>query len=112
MAIDTIIDLSDSARVVTEPGVAPIRPETVSQLVLDTTVRWLPAASTGKAVVICPMEDTAFYEHLGWDVAEAPIQCEQPNGRVTLEREVALSLACQGDAEWPSGSIDLGGTPW
>jgi GNAT superfamily N-acetyltransferase len=64
------------------------------------------------AVVICPMEDTAFYEHLGWDVAEVPIQCEQPNGRVTLEREVALSLACQGDAQWPSGSIDLRGTPW
>ena len=64
------------------------------------------------AVVICPMEDTAFYEHLGWEVAEAPVQCAQPNGRITLEREVALSLACQGDAEWPSGSIDLGGAPW
>lgn len=64
------------------------------------------------AVVICPMEDTAFYEHLGWDVAAAPIQCQQPNGPVTLEREVALTLACQGDAEWPSGSIDLCGAPW
>jgi GNAT superfamily N-acetyltransferase len=64
------------------------------------------------AVVICPVEDTAFYEHLGWDVAEGPIVCEQPNGRVSLEREVAVSLACQGDAEWPSGSIDLGGNPW
>ena len=64
------------------------------------------------AVVISPTEDTAFYEHVGWRVAEAPIQCEQPTGRVTLEREVALWLACQGDAHWPSGSINLGGTPW
>jgi Acetyltransferase (GNAT) domain len=71
------------------------------------TQLWAPFA-----VVICPMEDTAFYEHLGWHVAEAPIQCEQPNGQVTLEREVALWLACQGDAQWPSGPIDLGGTPW
>ena len=64
------------------------------------------------AVVICPEEDAGFYEHLGWQVAEAPIWCEQPGGQVRLEDELALYLACQGDAEWPSGSIDLGGTPW
>jgi GNAT superfamily N-acetyltransferase len=71
------------------------------------TQLWAPFA-----LVICPVEDTAFYEHLGWVVAKAPIECEQPNGRVILKREVALSLACQGDAEWPGGPIDLGGTPW
>lgn len=64
------------------------------------------------AVVICPKEDSGFYQHLGWRVADAPIWCEQPNGQVRLQDEIALYLACQGDAEWPSGSIDLGGTPW
>jgi GNAT superfamily N-acetyltransferase len=64
------------------------------------------------AVVICPREDTAFYEHLGWRVAEAPISCEQPGGQVTLEGEVVLSLACQGEADWPGGPINLMGTPW
>jgi aminoglycoside 2'-N-acetyltransferase I len=64
------------------------------------------------AVVICPRKDTGFYEHIGWHVAEALIWCEQPCGRVTLEEEVAAYLPCQGDAEWPSGPIDLGGTPW
>jgi hypothetical protein len=29
-----------------------------------------------------------------------------------LEDEVAAFLPCQGEAEWPSGPIDLGGTPW
>lgn len=64
------------------------------------------------AMVICPREDAAFYLHLGWRVAEAPIWCEQPGGRVRLQDEVALLLPCQGDADWPSGAIDLGGTPW
>ncbi len=64
------------------------------------------------AVVICPRKDTGFYEHIGWHVAEARIWCEQPGGRVTLEDEVAVFLPCQGEAEWPSGPIDLGGTPW
>ncbi len=64
------------------------------------------------ALVICPKEESAFYQHLGWQIAEAPIFCEQPGGQVWLEREVAVYLACQGDVEWPSGSIDLGGTPW
>lgn len=64
------------------------------------------------AVVICPKEDAGFYEHLGWQVAEAPIWCEQHSGQVRLEDELALYLACQVDVEWPSGSIDLGGTPW
>ena len=59
------------------------------------------------AVVICPKEDAGFYQHLGWQVAEAPIWCEQPGGQVRLEDELALYLACQGGAEWPSGSIDL-----
>ena len=49
---------------------------------------------------------------MGWHVAEALIWCEQPCGRVTLEDEVAEFLPCQGDAAWPSGPIDLGGTPW
>jgi GNAT superfamily N-acetyltransferase len=64
------------------------------------------------AMVICPKEDSGFYEHLGWHVADGPIWCEQPVGRIRLQNELALSLACQGDAEWPSGPIDLRGTPW
>jgi len=64
------------------------------------------------ALAICRRKDTDFYEMLGWRVAEAPIWCEQPGGRVRLEGEVAVFLPCQGDAEWPSGTIDLGGPPW
>jgi GNAT superfamily N-acetyltransferase len=64
------------------------------------------------ALVICPEEDTAFYQHLGWRVAQAPIWCEQSAGPVRLAHELALYLACQGDADWPSGSIHLGVAPW
>ena len=64
------------------------------------------------ALVMCPRKDAGFYEHIGWHVAEAVIWCEQRGGRVMLEDEVAAFLPCQGEAEWPSGPIDLGGTPW
>ena len=64
------------------------------------------------AVVICPKEDTAFYEHIGWRVAEAAISCDQPGRRVNLENEVALFMSCKGDGDWPSGPIDLCGAPW
>jgi GNAT superfamily N-acetyltransferase len=64
------------------------------------------------ALVICPEEAAEFYLHLGWRVAEAPIWCEQPGGPVRLSHELALYLACQGDADWPSGPIHLGGAPW
>jgi hypothetical protein len=63
-------------------------------------------------VVICPKEDTGFYEHIGWRVAEESIWCEQPGGRVKLEGEAVLFAPCQGDARWPSGPIDLCGAPW
>ena len=64
------------------------------------------------AVAICPKEDTAFYEHIGWRVAEAAISCDQPGRRVNLENEVALFMSCKGDGDWPSGPIDLCGAPW
>ena len=64
------------------------------------------------AVVICPTDDTGFYEHIGWRVAEGAIWCEQPGGHVKLEGEAVLFAPCQGDADWPSGPIDLCGAPW
>ena len=64
------------------------------------------------ALVICPRGDTDFYAHLGWRVAEGPIWCEQPDGPVRLDGEVALFMPCQGDVEWPRGPIHVGGTPW
>jgi GNAT superfamily N-acetyltransferase len=64
------------------------------------------------AVVICPKEDTGFYEHIGWRVAAEATWCDQPGGHVQLENEVVLFVPCQGDADWPSGPIDLCGAPW
>ena len=68
---------------------------------------WAPFALT-----ICPREDVGFYDHLGWSVAEAGIECEQPDGKVMLKDEVAVFLPCQGQAAWPTGTIDLLGLPW
>jgi GNAT superfamily N-acetyltransferase len=64
------------------------------------------------ALVICPRDYAGFYQKLGWHVADAPIQCAQNGALVTLANEVAVSLACQGDARWPDGPIDLCGAPW
>lgn len=63
-------------------------------------------------LAICPRQESAFYEKLGWKVARAPIWCEQPGGRIELTEEVAVYLSCQGEAAWPGGAIDLCGTPW
>lgn len=71
------------------------------------TQLWAPFA-----LAICPTDDVAFYEHLGWTVADGPVACEQSGRRVTLPHECAVVLACQGDAAWPGGSIDLLGLPW
>jgi hypothetical protein len=70
---------------------------------------WVAAVPTAPADKSDPK---GWYEMLGWRVAEAPIWCEQPGGRVRLEGEVAVFLPRQGDAEWPSGTIDLCGPPW
>lgn len=64
------------------------------------------------AVSICRRNDTGFYEMLGWRVADAPIWCEQPGGKVRLEEEVCVFLPTQGAADWPGGTIDLCGFPW
>jgi hypothetical protein len=64
------------------------------------------------AVVICPKEDFGFYKRGGWRTTDAPIWCDQLGGRVKLEDEAALFVPCQGDADWPSGPIDLCGAPW
>jgi hypothetical protein len=71
------------------------------------TQLWAPFA-----LAICPKEDTAFYEHLGWTVARGAIWCEQSCGPVALQSEVALVRACQGELSWPEGPIDLMGGPW
>lgn len=64
------------------------------------------------ALVLCPPEDSAFYAKLGWRIAEAPIWCEHAGGRARLADQLAVSLPCQGEVEWPSGPIDLCGAPW
>ena len=109
MAIDRITELLDTTRLAVPP-VEPVHPA--------AGIHQIPQATSGMqlsapfALVICPRKDASFCEHIGWHVAEAVIWCEQPGGRVLLEDEVAAFLPCQGEAEWPSGSIDLGGTPW
>jgi hypothetical protein len=45
---------------------------------------------------MCPRDETSFYRHLGWRVADAPITCEQPGGRVTLAHDVAVVLPVSG----------------
>jgi hypothetical protein len=74
---------------------------------IEVWVLWAPSPWS-----FAQRRGTAFYLHLGWRVAEAPIWCEQPGGPVRLAHELALYLACQGDADWPRGPIHLRGAPW
>lgn len=64
------------------------------------------------ALVLCSPECTPFYQALGWRKTNASISYQQPGGQCALANRVAMVLPCQGEAEWPSGPIDLGGAPW
>jgi len=64
------------------------------------------------AVVLCAADATGFYEHLGWRKVNEPISYPRAGGQQPLLNRTAMVLACQGEAEWPSGPIDLCGAPW
>jgi GNAT superfamily N-acetyltransferase len=64
------------------------------------------------ALVICPPVATTFYEHLGWQVHDAPITAELSGRSTIMHGQVAATLHCQPGAVWPTGPIDLCGAPW
>jgi hypothetical protein len=68
---------------------------------------WAPFALT-----LCTPEQAGFYESLGWQISAEPVVVGPPSTAKPMVDCVAVSLASQGSATWPGGSIDLGGGPW
>jgi GNAT superfamily N-acetyltransferase len=64
------------------------------------------------AVVLCAADATGFYERLGWRKVNERVSCKRSGGQQALTNRLAMVLPCQGEAEWPSGPIDLCGAPW
>ena len=64
------------------------------------------------ALVLCVADAITFYEHVGFRKIDEPISFNGPGGQQLLTDRVAMVLACQGEADWPSGPIDLCGAPW
>jgi GNAT superfamily N-acetyltransferase len=64
------------------------------------------------AMVLCTADATHFYERLGWRKVNERISCERSGGQQALTNRLAMVIPCQGEAEWPSGPIDLCGAPW
>lgn len=56
-----------------------------------------------------------LYQRLGWQVVDAPLQCEQPDGPLlwtsTFADKPAMAWTCAPNA-LPAGPIDLQGLPW
>jgi len=61
-------------------------------------------------LLVCEEDVVAFYERLGWRVAEGPLTFDQSGGKATWPA-AAMVLPC-GGREWPEGVIDLCGRPW
>jgi FR47-like protein len=70
---------------------------------------WLSAPF---ALVLCTADATSFYGHLGWRKIDERISYNGPGGQLVLTHRVAMVVACQGEADWPSAPIDLCGAPW
>ena len=60
--------------------------------------------------LFCRDELVAFYERLGWQLVEAPVVVEQPDGPVQSIFHVMV-LPCDGRA-WPAGEVRLESLPW
>jgi GNAT superfamily N-acetyltransferase len=64
------------------------------------------------ALVLCAADACSFYERLGWRNLNEPIWCERSGRQQQLFDRAAMVLPCQGEAECPTGRIDLCGAPW
>src|SRR5688500_4259672 len=61
-------------------------------------------------LLFCLPKLTEYYEALGWQEVDSPVQLEQPSGKIVLPlRVMVLPLSKE---EWPNGSIELGSLPW
>jgi predicted acetyltransferase len=61
-------------------------------------------------LLICDHKMVPYYGKLGWQVAQGPMQFDQPKGKVTFTEPVMI-LPCN-KHDWPPGVIDLCGPPW
>lgn len=52
-----------------------------------------------------------FYQGLGWQLVEGPVEVEQPDGPVVPAFNV-LVLPCGDGRAWPAGRVRLGSFPW
>lgn len=51
-----------------------------------------------------------FYERLGWQRVNRPVEIEQPTGPVAAP-SVVMILPCR-EAAWPAGQVKLNSLPW
>ncbi len=61
-------------------------------------------------LLLCSQGLVAYYEKLGWQLVQGPVEFDQPSGKVVWEEETMV-LPCR-RKEWPPGIIDLCGPPW
>jgi GNAT superfamily N-acetyltransferase len=51
-----------------------------------------------------------FYERLGWQRLQEPVEIEQPSGPIPFPLNVMV-LPCRAET-WPTGRVKLNGLPW
>jgi GNAT superfamily N-acetyltransferase len=60
--------------------------------------------------LLCSEGLVPYYQELGWQLVQGPVEFDQPSGKVVWDEE-AMVLPCR-KKEWPPGIIDLCGPPW
>ncbi len=78
---------------------------------LDEAIRYMGQDLGAQfGFLFCEPEMEAFYSRLGWQRVAAPVQFDQPAGKVTYPKP-AMIRPC-GDHTWPEGPVDCCGLPW
>jgi predicted N-acetyltransferase YhbS len=64
-----------------------------------------------RAMLFCLPKLAPFYREFGFLTIDAPVWVDQPGGRIEMPLQ-AMWKALEGEADWPSGRVELQGEPF
>ncbi len=64
-----------------------------------------------RAMLFCLQKLMPFYLEFGFVAIDAPVWADQPGGRIEMPLK-AMWKALDGEADWPSGRVELQGEPF
>lgn len=64
-----------------------------------------------RAMLFCQPKLMRFYREFGFETIDAPVWADQPGGRIKMPLR-AMWKTLDGEADWPSGRVELRGEPF